>query len=765
MTYDYAPNRYPPFAVTVDIAIFTIRDDALQVLLIERGKEPFLGALALPGGFVLPDEDLDQAAARELAEETGLRPGSWHLEELGSYGAPGRDPRMRVVTIAYWAICAELPGLRGGGDAAAAILRPVEEIEWGRVRLAFDHERIVRDAVERARSKLGYTALAARFCPPEFTIGQLRHVFETVWNTDLDPGNFHRSVQESGAFEKRVEAAAAPRSPRGRPASLWSVSESTVPGDRPAKPLARPLAKRGRAARIADRASPTAAPDRKDRSHSMPTTRTSKSHPLRIGAVSPGDGQGRIGITLCPGKTDPDAMTGAWARDLGIDLDAIRDWGATAVLSLITDEEIKYLRVGDLGKAVRDRHMEWWHVPIPDGMPPQADFEEAWKVVGEAIRDRLRLGFDVLVHCKGGLGRAGTVAARLLVELEARPHDAIRDVRVARPGAIENRLQETHVERCTPRGPAAPARTADGIRDRALGAFLGLAVGDAVGTTLEFRPRDTQPRLEDMVGGGPFDQPPGGWTDDTSMALALADSLAACGTLDCRDLMDRFVRWWREGEYSHMGGCFDIGTTTREALQRYQRTGDPLAGSTDRWSAGNGSLMRLAPVAVRFWDDRPRAIAAAAEQSRTTHGAEEAVDACREFAELLADAIAGSPRADALAPRPFQGAPAIARIMAGSWRGRARDTIRSSGYVVHTLEAAIWSVARTGDFRNAVLLAANLGDDADTVAAVTGQLAGALYGLSGIPDRWRERVIWKDRLLAAGRRLLPPSLANPEESG
>ena len=143
--------------------------------------------------------------------------------------------------------------------------------------------------------------------------------------------------------------------------------------------------------------------------------------------------------------------------------------------------------------------------------------------------------------------------------------------------------------------------------------------------------------------------------------------------------------------------------------------------------------MRLSPVALRFWHDRPRLTATAAEQSRTTHGAEEAVDACRAFAELLADAIAGRPRADVLAPRRFEGSPAIARVMTGSWRGRARETIRSSGYVVHTLEAALWSVARTGDFRNAILLAANLADDADTVAAVTGQLAGGLYGLSGIP--------------------------------
>ncbi len=406
-----------------------------------------------------------------------------------------------------------------------------------------------------------------------------------------------------------------------------------------------------------------------------------------------------------------------------------------------------------------------WHLPIPDGDPPPHDFDEAWKVVGDAIRDRLCFGFDVLVHCKGGLGRAGTVAARLLVELGACADDAIRRVRRARGDEAIEESQVGHVGRCTQQEPAAPDRTADGIRDRALGALLGLAVGDAVGTTLEFEPRPGKPVVEDMVGGGPFRLPPGGWTDDTSMALALADSLATCGTLDCRDLMDRFVRWWQEGENSHTGACFDIGLTIQQALSRYLETGDPLAGSTHPRSAGNGSLMRLAPVALRFWDDRAQLTQAASEQSRTTHGAEEAVDACRAFAELLADAIAGSPRPRVLAPRTFEGAKAIAEIMGGGWRGKKRDQIASTGYVVHTMEAAIWSVARTGDFRNAVLLAANLGDDADTVAAVAGQLAGALYGLSGIPAAWRERVLWRDRILAAGSWLLPDAPAESAPGG
>ena len=484
------------------------------------------------------------------------------------------------------------------------------------------------------------------------------------------------------------------------------------------------------------------------------TIKTSETHPIRVDSVRPKDGYGRIGVTLCPGKKYPWGLAGNWERDLDPDLDRISRWGATAVVSLITREEIRDLEVQNLSGAVADRHMEWWHLPIPDGQPPGPEFEKAWVHAGAAIRDRLRLGFDVLVHCKGGLGRAGTVAARLLVEFGERPDDAIDRVREARsPNALETRDQERHVQQCETVVPVLPSTTEESIRDRAVGAFLGLAVGDAVGTTLEFERRDAQQRVEDMVGGGPFGLAAGEWTDDTTMALALAESLADCGALDVRDLMDRFVRWMRKGEYSCTGHCFDIGNTTRAALTRYERTGDPLAGSTDPHSAGNGSLMRLSPVALRYWDDREMLDAAAAEQSRTTHGAETAVDACRGFAALLADAISGKAKADLLAPRSFDGTPEISRILAGAWRGKKRKEISSSGYVASTLEAALWSVARTSDFRSAVLLASNLADDADTVAAVTGQLAGALYGLGGIPDDWLGRVAWKDRLLDVAGRL------------
>jgi ADP-ribosyl-[dinitrogen reductase] hydrolase len=292
------------------------------------------------------------------------------------------------------------------------------------------------------------------------------------------------------------------------------------------------------------------------------------------------------------------------------------------------------------------------------------------------------------------------------------------------------------------------------VADRARGAMLGLAVGDALGTTLEFSVRDEHPHHAEMTGGGPFRLKPGQWTDDTSMALALADSFVAHPDLDARDLMDRFVSWWREGEYSCTGTCFDIGIATRDALARYRETGDPFAGSTDPYSAGNGSLMRLAPAAIRALCDPAAAHHLAVEQSRTTHAAPQAVEACAFFAELLVRAMQGVPEAELLAPRTWEGDPVIAAVAEGGWRGRPRSAVRSSGYVVHTLEAALWAVERTESFEEALVLAVNLGDDADSVGAVTGQLAGALYGMSGIPTRWLEPLAWRERLVGAADALL-----------
>lgn len=294
------------------------------------------------------------------------------------------------------------------------------------------------------------------------------------------------------------------------------------------------------------------------------------------------------------------------------------------------------------------------------------------------------------------------------------------------------------------------------IRSRARGAMIGLAVGDAVGTTLEFKPRDTYEPLTDMVGGGPFHLPAGTWTDDTSMALALAESLVAHNGLNTDDLMNRFVAWWRQGKYSPTGECFDIGMATRNALARFERSGDPLAGSTDPYSAGNGSLMRLAPIAIRGLSAGSDVMRNEARlQSTTTHGADACLDACEAWAVLLRETMLGAEPQDAFAAvSDLRLDKPIGPIVAGSWIGKPRPEIASSGYVVHSLEAALWCNAQSTDFREIILLAANLGNDADTTAAIAGQLAGARLGLEAIPVEWREELAWYERLVDVADRLL-----------
>jgi 8-oxo-dGTP diphosphatase len=212
---------YPVFAVTVDLVVLTVREGELSVLLVRRGCEPHLGGWALPGGFVHEDEDLASAARRELAEETGLDGPGGHLEQLASYGDPERDPRGRVVTVAYLALLPDLPAPKAGTDAAAAAWRPVTQRG-----LAFDHDRILADGVERARSKLEYTPLAAAFCPPEFTIAALRAVYEAVWGEPIDPRNFHRKATTTPGFV--VPTGRSTEGEPGRPAKLYRRGGAAV---------------------------------------------------------------------------------------------------------------------------------------------------------------------------------------------------------------------------------------------------------------------------------------------------------------------------------------------------------------------------------------------------------------------------------------------------------------------------------------------------------------------------------------------------------
>ena len=268
----YDPARFPAFAVTVDLVVLTVRESRLSALMIRRGEEPYAGRTALPGGFVRKGESLGEAAERELAEETGLADLPVHLEQLATYGAVDRDPRMRVVSVAYLALAPDLPAPKAGGDAADAHWTPVAQLlpdlfpnageaaevdlagaagaadaaelngslgagpadgrggrsghRAGRAAFAFDHEQILADGVERARSKLEYTPLAAAFCPPEFTVGELRRVYEAVWGVALDPRNFHRKVTGTPGYV--LPAGGTTTRQGGRPAQLFQRGDVTL---------------------------------------------------------------------------------------------------------------------------------------------------------------------------------------------------------------------------------------------------------------------------------------------------------------------------------------------------------------------------------------------------------------------------------------------------------------------------------------------------------------------------------------------------------
>lgn len=305
-------------------------------------------------------------------------------------------------------------------------------------------------------------------------------------------------------------------------------------------------------------------------------------------------------------------------------------------------------------------------------------------------------------------------------------------------------------------GTVVPLVDATGPSERYRGCLLGLAAGDAVGTTVEFRQRGTFKPLTDMVGGGPFRLALGQWTDDTSMALCLAVSLVERRGFDPADQMERYCRWADQGYLSSTGTCFDIGGTTGSALRRYRRSGKPNSGSTDPSSAGNGSIMRLAPIPMFFLPDLDAIERYAAASSMTTHGAPECVDACRLFGRILGRALLGHTKEDVLFAdgATFTGAKKIAAIARGTYQTKSEAAIHGTGYVVESLEAALWCFLRTDTFEQAILTAANLADDADTTAAICGQVAGAYYGESGIPSRWIGKLALRTQITELAEQLL-----------
>ncbi len=288
-----------------------------------------------------------------------------------------------------------------------------------------------------------------------------------------------------------------------------------------------------------------------------------------------------------------------------------------------------------------------------------------------------------------------------------------------------------------------------GRNERFLGCLLGLACGDAVGTTVEFSSRGSFPPVTDMVGRGPFGLKPGEWTDDTSMALCLAASLVHCNGFDPSDQMNRYCKWLSAGYMSSNGRCFDVGVTISRALDRYLKDGNPFAGDIDPETAGNGALMRLAPVAMYYADSEPDTLLFCGESTRTTHAAREAIECSRLFGLQLRAALLGRSKAEIVSvacPEPLS--VAVQAIADRVYMGKSRDQVRGSGYCVASLEAALWCFTQTDSFADAILMAANLGDDADTTAAICGQISGAFYGVGAIPGGWLNKLAMRDEIKA-----------------
>lgn len=293
------------------------------------------------------------------------------------------------------------------------------------------------------------------------------------------------------------------------------------------------------------------------------------------------------------------------------------------------------------------------------------------------------------------------------------------------------------------------------LDERYAGCLAGLAVGDAVGTTVEFKRRGSFPPVTDMIGGGPFGLKAGQWTDDTSMALCLAESLLAKNGFDAVDQMGRYLNWWKWGYLSSTGTCFDIGITVRAALETFERSGEAYAGSSDPDTAGNGSLMRLAPLSLFYYPNMEDVLRFSAQSSLTTHAAAEAVECCQVLGFVIARCLAGMSKNDVLEASELNlDETAVKQIAMGDYRVKSRSDLRGTGYAVASLEAALWCFCSTQNFEAAVLVAANLGDDADTTAAIVGQVAGAFYGVGGIPAGWLEKLHMREQILKMAEALL-----------
>lgn len=510
--------------------------------------------------------------------------------------------------------------------------------------------------------------------------------------------------------------------------------------------------------------------------------KTSMTHPLEIDKLA--CGAGVVGMTLCPGNWAPSYFGGHWERNLAADMRVIADWGASVVVTLMEGFELDQLGVGNLGNVAEAVELDWHHVPIPDMQVPDERFERGWTYTGHVLRRKLAAGERVLLHCRGGLGRTGTIAARLAIELGTPPEAALRAVREARRGTVETPAQEAYVRACR------PSRADETYAERVLGCLLGGAVGDALGYAVEFKSR---PEIQELYGAPGIRHPEVNRasevevSDDTQMTLFTADGLLRSmerGSHDQREVRDA-VRDATLAWYALQTGG-RLPDDTRHGLGRYnvlaksQAPGTTCMGACGAGATGTpedpinnskgcGGVMRVAPVGLIRGLTPTQAFDLAARCAAQTHGHPSGYLS----AGVLAAVVSGL--RDGL---DLDAAVAGALGLACGWAGcdetvavvrHAEELAASHGSDHHdaivqigegwvgeeALAIGLYSAMVASDFREAVRIASNHGGDSDSTASIAGQIHGAWKGLAGIPNAWIRRLDALEALLDVAGRLIP----------
>ncbi len=450
-------------------------------------------------------------------------------------------------------------------------------------------------------------------------------------------------------------------------------------------------------------------------------------------------------------------------------LGALLDAGFDAFLDLTEPNELPPY------ESYLPQHVEHFRRPITDhGVPRDAaQMHDILATLGDA----LRRGRMVYVHCRAGIGRTGTVVACHLIDRGMRGGEALLELNELWKGNDRSdtwpEVPETESQRQfilgfvpagqDPMGAPEVIDAARALRERFQGALSGLAVGDALAVHTQFRKPGTFPPVGDLLGGGPFDLPRGAWTDDTAMALLLAESLAEREGFDAHDQVQRFARWQREGYGSATGQCVGISANVARSLATAQYKQQPFSGSHDPGQLDKDPLSRVAPVVMFFFADVATAMTRAAEAARLTAQAPMVLDCVRLLAAMIHQALSGRDKAAVLRPprelwiTPST-RPEVLAVYEGSYTRRSPPDINGGGHVVQALEAALWAFHRSANFRDGALAAANLGRDSDVVAATYGQLAGAHYGVSAIPGIWRNSLMKQEVVLETADRLLTHAL-------